>query len=121
MERDRKANEMIINFAKACGLNWESRVIYTTTTKINGGVKKGYMILDEVDTIVFKDLPEFFLNTNYKNLYVIGLTATPYHGKSNGIEAAAIDMMGYKLYYNNTSVKVLDPTIHEKVKLGSLP
>jgi hypothetical protein len=52
---------------------------------------------------------------------VIGLTATPHHGESNGIEAAAIGLMGYKLYFNNTSIKVTDPTIHEKVKLGNLP
>ena len=120
MERDRKANKRIIDFATGCGLDWESRVIYTTTTKINSQTKKGYMILDEVDTLVFKDLSEFFFNTNYKNLFMIGLTATPYHGKSNGIEAAAIELMGYKLYYNNTAIKVADPTIHEKVKLGSL-
>lgn len=51
---------------------------------------------------------------------MIGLTATPFHGKSQGIEATALDMMGYKLYSNNTSIKVSDPTINERVKLGSL-
>lgn len=38
------------------------------------------MILDEVDTHIFKDLGGFFQDTDYKNLLVIGLTATPYHG-----------------------------------------
>ena len=78
------------------------------------------MILDEADTIILKDLESFFANTNYKNLNVIGLTATAYGGKSTGIEACALEMMGYKIYRNNIEAKVEEPVIHVRVKLGEL-
>ena len=60
MERDHKTNERMIKFASTCGLDWDKRVIYTTTTKIESANKKGVMILDEADTTVFNDLPSFF-------------------------------------------------------------
>ena len=78
------------------------------------------MILDEADTIILKDLEGFMHNTNYKNLNVIGLTATAYGGKSTGIEANALEMMGYKIYKNNIAAKVKEPEIHVRVKLGEL-
>jgi hypothetical protein len=78
------------------------------------------MILDMADTIVFKDLEGFFANTNYKNLKVIGLTATPYSGNVNGIEAYALEMMKYQVYRNNITIKVEDPQVHVRVNLGEL-
>lgn len=53
------------------------------------------MILDEADTIIFPEVGGFFKETKYKNLMVIGLTATPFHGKTTGIEAGALAGMGY--------------------------
>ena len=38
------------------------------------------MIIDEIDTLMFSDVEEFFNNINYANLNLIGLTATPFHG-----------------------------------------
>ena len=51
---------------------------------------------------------------------MIGLTATPYHGKEDSIEATSLKNMKYELYFNNTAIKVAEPMIHKKVKLGSL-
>ena len=77
------------------------------------------MILDEADTIILKDLEGFMLNTTYKNLNVIGLTATAYGGKSTGIEANALEMMGYKIYKNNIVAKVEEPELNGRRLLNS--
>ena len=102
MNRDLKQNARLINWCNDSGLNWKERVIYQTTTKIDAKEKKGVMILDEADTLIFTDLIQFFQNTNYANLNVIGLTATPFHGKDNGVEKNAIDLLSFKLYCNNS-------------------
>ena len=120
MKRDIKQNQRLAAFAETCGFKWKERVKYQTTSRIDASSKKGVMILDEADTIVFNDLPGFHSNTNYKNLRVIGLTATPYSGSEDGVEATALEMMRYAVYKNNSSMKVEDPEIDVRVKLGSL-
>ena len=76
-------------------MNWVKRVTYQLSTKITTKTKQGVMILDEADTIIFPEVGDFFKETKYKNLMVIGLTATPFHGKTTGIEGGALAGMGY--------------------------
>ena len=44
------------------------------------------MIVDEIDEPVFNNLQEFYDNTKYVNLHVIGLTATAFHGEKDGVK-----------------------------------
>ena len=60
MKRDLEQNKMLIDWCNNSGLNWDGRVVYQLTTKIDANQKKGVMILDEADTIIFENLLEFF-------------------------------------------------------------
>ena len=99
-KRDEKQNDRLIKFAKTCGLEWDKYVTYQTSTKIDEKTKKGVMILDEADTLIFSDAATYFNNTNYKNLKIVGLTATPFHGNEAGIEKACLNLMNFKVYRN---------------------
>jgi hypothetical protein len=95
MERDRKKNAGLIACANACGMKWDERVSYQITTKIDSQAKKGIMIIDEVDAPVFNDVVGFYENTKYVNLKIIGLTATAFHGKEDGVEAGTLAALDY--------------------------
>ena len=53
------------------------------------------MIHDEIDALMFEDLELFYKNTKAPNLRVIGLTASPFDGISEGTECRAISLMQY--------------------------
>ena len=120
MNRDLKQNAKLIDYAKTCGLSWDKYVHYQTTTKISHAQKKGIMILDEADTQIFDDISQYYSNTAYKNIKVIGMTATPFHGSKDGAEAASLDIMNFGIYRNNFKVEDFDPKVNKTVKLGSL-
>ena len=77
------------------------------------------MILDEADTQIFDDISQYYSNTSYKNIKVIGLTATPFHGSKDGAEAASLHIMNFGIYHNNFKLENFDPKVDKTVKLGS--
>jgi hypothetical protein len=76
------------------------------------------MIVDEIDAPVFNDVQEFYDNTKYVNLHVIGLTATAFHGEKDGVEAGTLAALEYQVYKNNETIQTGDPKIDKRVKLG---
>ena len=64
------------------------------------------MIVDEIDEPVFNNLQEFYDNTKYVNLHVIGLTATAFHGEKDGVEAGTLAALEYQVYKNKLLFKL---------------
>lgn len=59
---------------------------------------KTIVIIDESDAVMFKNLLAFHKATSDQNIFVIGLTATAYDGKEEGLELSALKTLGYKVY-----------------------
>jgi hypothetical protein len=76
------------------------------------------MIVDEIDAPVFNNVQEFYDNTKYVNLHVIGLTATAFHDEKDGVEAGTLAALEYQVYKNNVTIQTGDPKIDKRVKLG---
>ena len=87
-------------------MKWDERVSYWTSTKIEGKKKQGVMIVDEIDAPVFNNVQEFYENTKYLNLHVIGLTATAFHGEKDGVEAGTLAALEYQVYKNKLLFKL---------------
>ena len=64
------------------------------------------MIVDEIDAPVFNNVQEFYENTKYLNLHVIGLTATAFHGEKDGVEAGTLAALEYQVYKNKLIFKL---------------
>ena len=69
-------------------------------------LKQGVMIVDEIDAPVFNNVQEFYENTKYVNLHVIGLTATAFHGEKDGVEAGTLAALEYQVYKNKLLFKL---------------
>ena len=87
-------------------MKWDERVSYWTSTKIEGKKKQAVMIVDEIDAPVFNNVQEFYENTKYVNLHVIGLTATAFHGEKDGVEAGTLAALEYQVYKNKLLFKL---------------
>ena len=75
----------------------------------------GYVIIDESDDIMFRDLLAFKKATANKSVKVICLTATAFDGNEEGKERKALDLLGYKIYRYSKKETNLEPTIHKSL------
>jgi superfamily II DNA or RNA helicase len=86
MRRDETQNSQLKIFYENAQQKWNDRVTYRTGINFEPNLSKGVIIIDESDAVMFKDFESYYDNTKYKNLKVIGLTATAYSGQENGVE-----------------------------------
>ena len=116
-KRDQKLNEKILKYLEGMGNKYEDRVSFEVGVKQAKNWKTGYVFIDEIDAVMFEDLEQFYKATKYKDLKVIGLTATAFAGHEEGSEREALNLLGYKLYRNSDIPDSLKPEINDWVSL----
>ena len=75
------------------------------------------VIIDEADSILYKNPTLFYTKTLHADTRVIGLSATPDDDVEFGSERKILKLLDFKFYYNTIKTAVLEPRIHQHVNI----
>ena len=97
-KKDEAVNKALKTYTDSSGLNWDDRVTYQTGISFEKKPKKGVIIIDESDAVMFENFKEFHDYTKARDLKVICLTATAFDGLEEGVEREALQTLDFKVY-----------------------
>ena len=86
--------------------------MYKTDLVRKNFTKTCVMIIDESDDRMFKDMEAFYKATKSDKVITICLTATPYDGDANGLQAITLNELGYQIYHYSDKQEDYIPKIH---------
>ena len=75
------------------------------------------VIVDEADSILYKNPTLFYTKTLHPDTRVVGLTATPDDNVEFGSERKILELLDFKFYYNTLKSAILEPKIHQHVNI----
>jgi superfamily II DNA or RNA helicase len=93
--------------------NMMTRLHYVSSlTNVNKSTLTRYVIVDEADHVILKDLKNFAKLAKSETVKTLCLTATPDDGDADGSERKAFESLSFETF-KISSAQVVPPKIHE--------
>ena len=112
LEVDKERNRKLQIYCDGARKKYSTRVMYKTDLVRKNFTKTCVMIIDESDDRMFKDMEAFYKATKSDKVITICLTATPYDGDANGLQAITLNELGYQIYHYSDKQEDYIPKIH---------